>query len=204
MGEVSALVFHSSEGTLASVSTHLPVPPLGLAHLFARLLLLGEGEKCEGRTDAASDARGQAPAVQGHQVTFFPLTNARHKRDKQCASPSGGTGASYTWNSRSEVNWPFVVRFRGRRVLSLRWKTSADTSPLMGVRQYGLLTARGRNATMTAKEKAVRAVQELPDDASIEDAMERLLFLAKIERGIQQADAGQTIPHERVRDRMAK
>jgi predicted transcriptional regulator len=57
---------------------------------------------------------------------------------------------------------------------------------------------------MTAKEKAVRAVQELPDDASIEDAMERLLFLAKIERGIQQADAGQTIPHERVRDRMAK
>jgi predicted transcriptional regulator len=57
---------------------------------------------------------------------------------------------------------------------------------------------------MTTKEKAVRAVQELPDDASIEDAMERLLFLAKIERGIQQADAGQTIPHERVRDRMAK
>ncbi len=57
---------------------------------------------------------------------------------------------------------------------------------------------------MTTKERAVRAVQELPDDASIEDAMERLLFVAKIERGIQQADAGQTIPHERVRDRMAK
>ncbi len=57
---------------------------------------------------------------------------------------------------------------------------------------------------MTAKEKAVRAVQGLPDDASIEDAMERLLFVAKIERGIQQADAGQTIPHDRVRDRMAK
>ncbi|MBM4030632.1 MAG: hypothetical protein FJ291_02480 [Planctomycetes bacterium] len=51
---------------------------------------------------------------------------------------------------------------------------------------------------MTTKEKAVRAVQELPDDASIEDAMERLLFVAKVERGIQQADAGQTIPHERV------
>jgi len=36
---------------------------------------------------------------------------------------------------------------------------------------------------MTTKEKAVRAVQELPDDASFEDAMERLLFLAKVERG---------------------
>ena len=57
---------------------------------------------------------------------------------------------------------------------------------------------------MTTKEQALRAVQSLPDDATFEDAMERLLFLAKVERGLQQADAGQTIPHERVRDRMAK
>ena len=57
---------------------------------------------------------------------------------------------------------------------------------------------------MTTKERAVRAVQELPDDASIEDAMERLLFLAKIEKGIQQADAGQTISHAEVKERMAK
>ena len=57
---------------------------------------------------------------------------------------------------------------------------------------------------MTRKEKLVRAIEELPDDATIEDAMERLLFLAKIERGIQQADAGETIPHAQVKDRMAK
>ena len=57
---------------------------------------------------------------------------------------------------------------------------------------------------MTTKERVVQAIQELPDDASIEDAMERLLFLAKIERGLQQADAGQTIPHADVRARMAK
>jgi len=57
---------------------------------------------------------------------------------------------------------------------------------------------------MTTKQKMVRAVRDLPDDASIEDAMERLLFLAKIERGIQQADAGQTIPHQKVVRRMAK
>ena len=57
---------------------------------------------------------------------------------------------------------------------------------------------------MTAKEKAVQAVQALPDDASIEDAMERLLLLAKIERGLQQADAGELIPHEKVKERMAK
>ncbi len=57
---------------------------------------------------------------------------------------------------------------------------------------------------MTTKERVVQAIQELPDDASIEDAMERLLFLAKIERGLQQADAGQTIPHADVKARMAK
>jgi predicted transcriptional regulator len=57
---------------------------------------------------------------------------------------------------------------------------------------------------MTSKEKVIRAVNDLPDDASIEDAMERLLLLAKIERGIAQADAGQAIPHSKVKERMAK
>jgi len=57
---------------------------------------------------------------------------------------------------------------------------------------------------MTTKEKMVHAVEDLSDDATIEDAMERLLFLAKIERGIQQADAGQTITHAQVKEKMAK
>ncbi|MFC1805805.1 hypothetical protein ACFL09_02365 [Planctomycetota bacterium] len=57
---------------------------------------------------------------------------------------------------------------------------------------------------MTTKERVVQAIQELPEDASIEDAMERLLFLAKIERGLRQADGGQTIPHADVKARMAK
>lgn len=57
---------------------------------------------------------------------------------------------------------------------------------------------------MTIKEKVVQAVQDLPNDASYEDVMERLLFLAKIERGIQQADSGHTIPHVQVQERMAK
>ncbi len=57
---------------------------------------------------------------------------------------------------------------------------------------------------MTTREKVIQAVQGLPDDASIEDAMERLLLLAKIERGIHQADSGQTITHDEVKQRMAK
>ena len=57
---------------------------------------------------------------------------------------------------------------------------------------------------MTAKEKVLRAVQALPDDASIEDAMERLLLLAKIERGLHQADSAQTCSHDEVTQRVSK
>jgi predicted transcriptional regulator len=57
---------------------------------------------------------------------------------------------------------------------------------------------------MTTKEKVVQAVQALPNDASIEDAMERLFLLAKVEKGLQQADAGELIPHEKVKERMAQ
>ena len=44
----------------------------------------------------------------------------------------------------------------------------------------------------------------LPDDAQIEDAMEKLYFLAKIEKGIKQADSGETTPHEEVVARVSK
>jgi predicted transcriptional regulator len=57
---------------------------------------------------------------------------------------------------------------------------------------------------MTIKEKMIKAVQALPDDASVEDAMERLLFLAKIEKGLQQADAGKTVSHDQVKEKIAK
>ena len=57
---------------------------------------------------------------------------------------------------------------------------------------------------MSTKEKVVRAVQDLPEDASVEDAMERLLFLAKIEKGLQQADSGQAISHSQVKEKMSK
>jgi predicted transcriptional regulator len=57
---------------------------------------------------------------------------------------------------------------------------------------------------MTAKEKVLQAIRSLPRDASIEDAMEKILFLAKVERGLAEAEAGKTIPHEKIRKRMAK
>jgi len=57
---------------------------------------------------------------------------------------------------------------------------------------------------MTIKEKVLQAVENLPDDAAIEEAMERLLFMAKIERGLEQAEAGRIISRDEVKERVTK
>jgi hypothetical protein len=57
--------------------------------------------------------------------------------------------------------------------------------------------------TPQVKTEIVRIIQDLPDDATVEDAMERLYFLAKIERGIQQSE-GETISHEEIKARYLK
>jgi predicted transcriptional regulator len=49
------------------------------------------------------------------------------------------------------------------------------------------------------RQAALReAVEQVPDDASVEDVMERLYFLAKVARGIEAADRGDVIAHEDV------
>ena len=57
---------------------------------------------------------------------------------------------------------------------------------------------------MTTKELVLEAVRNLPEDAAIEDAMEKLLVIAKIERGIEQAENGQTVSHDEVKERVSK
>jgi len=44
--------------------------------------------------------------------------------------------------------------------------------------------------------------ERLPESASLEEAMERLLLLAKIEQGREDADAGRTISHEELKRRL--
>lgn len=53
-----------------------------------------------------------------------------------------------------------------------------------------------------AKELLREAVDQLPPDATVEDVMERLHLLSKIERGVAQADEGNTLTHEEVRRRL--
>jgi predicted transcriptional regulator len=54
----------------------------------------------------------------------------------------------------------------------------------------------------SVKQLVHEAANQLPPEATLEDAMERLLFLAKIDRGLAQADAGQTLSSDEVRRRL--
>jgi predicted transcriptional regulator len=55
----------------------------------------------------------------------------------------------------------------------------------------------------TVKERVLEVVKQLPADATLEDVMERLYFLAKIERGLADADAGRVTPHDEIRSRFS-
>ncbi len=52
------------------------------------------------------------------------------------------------------------------------------------------------------KEKVLEAVRGLRDDATVEEAMERLYFLAKVERGLAQEERGELVEHDEVRSRL--
>ncbi|MEW6609514.1 MAG: hypothetical protein AB1414_19070 [bacterium] len=54
------------------------------------------------------------------------------------------------------------------------------------------------------KEKIMDTLRDLPKKTMIEDAMERLYLLAKIEKGIAQADKGQCISHEEAKEKMKR
>lgn len=53
----------------------------------------------------------------------------------------------------------------------------------------------------TDKQRALEAIRALPDGATIDDAIERLCFIAKIEDGPRQSKAGQVVDHEEVKKR---
>ena len=56
----------------------------------------------------------------------------------------------------------------------------------------------------TTKQKALEAIEQLPADATLEDAIERLVLLAKIEQGLAQLDAGQAVEHGEARRRLLR
>lgn len=50
-------------------------------------------------------------------------------------------------------------------------------------------------ATDTVKQKILQVIKALPDSVTFQDAIEQLCFLAKVEEGLHQSDAGETVSH---------
>ena len=58
--------------------------------------------------------------------------------------------------------------------------------------------------TSTTRDRVLEVIQKLPPDTSVEEAMERLYFLADIETGLRQVEQGQVLSHGEVRRRLSQ
>jgi predicted transcriptional regulator len=56
---------------------------------------------------------------------------------------------------------------------------------------------------MTQKELVLDAIKELPEDASLDEMADRVEFLAAVQRGLDQLDRGEGIPHEEIKRQLA-
>ncbi len=55
---------------------------------------------------------------------------------------------------------------------------------------------------MTTKDKAINVIQSLDDDVSLDEVIDRLYLLRKIELGIVQAEAGDVVEHDQFMDEL--
>lgn len=54
------------------------------------------------------------------------------------------------------------------------------------------------NETIT-REQVYEALRDLPQHNALDEAIERLVFLAGLKEGLEQAERGEGIPHEDVK-----
>ena len=57
---------------------------------------------------------------------------------------------------------------------------------------------------MKAKETVRELLERLPDDCSLDDILYHLYVVQAIEKGLADVEAGRTIPHEEVRERLRR
>ena len=52
----------------------------------------------------------------------------------------------------------------------------------------------------TAKEEAIRIIQKLPDNSTIDEIMAELYFKQQIEQGLRDVEEGRVYSHEQVKN----
>lgn len=57
---------------------------------------------------------------------------------------------------------------------------------------------------MTVKENAIRLIQDLPENVSMDAIMEELFFKTQVDVGLRELDEGKGIPQEQVEERLSR
>ena len=56
---------------------------------------------------------------------------------------------------------------------------------------------------MTEKEIVLETIRALPDDCSLEEIAEPIEFMAALQKGLDQLERGEGIPHDEVKKQLA-
>ena len=56
---------------------------------------------------------------------------------------------------------------------------------------------------MTEKEIVLETIRALPDNCSLDEIAERIEFMAAVQKGLNQLDDGEGIPHDEVKKQLA-
>ncbi len=54
------------------------------------------------------------------------------------------------------------------------------------------------------KKQVLKIIEDLPENATIDDIMQALYFKLQVDKGLEQLDKGEHVSHEKVEKRMAK
>lgn len=57
---------------------------------------------------------------------------------------------------------------------------------------------------MLIKDKVLEVLTDLPDTFSIDDLVERLIVLDKIEKGLQEVKEGKVVDHKEVKEKLGR
>ena len=56
----------------------------------------------------------------------------------------------------------------------------------------------------TSKQTVLRRIDSMPDDVSLEDIMYALYFRQRVDLGLEELEAGQTVSHDEVKRSLAE
>jgi hypothetical protein len=57
---------------------------------------------------------------------------------------------------------------------------------------------------MSPKQAALKMIEQMPPDASLEDIMYELYFRQRVDRGLQEFDADKTVSHQEIKQSLGK